>query len=164
MNPVFTAGLLAPLATPVLLLALLAAGLWAAEADGPDRQRIPFAALIGLAGGIVAASFQVDVPRFWWLPGATVILLGLLGALIFRLPYFLSPLLVAAIFLVQGYLTVGGGEQSLLAWVGFACGAVLAVSAGFGLTTIIAERRAIWARALGGAIMIGGALILLEII
>lgn len=101
----FGSGLLHPFAGLDHLLAMVAVGLLAARGSGRGRWVLPgsfvgfmlFGALVGLAG------HGPDVASIEWVIAASVLVFGLMVALLPRVPLTASALIIAAFALFHGY-------------------------------------------------------------
>src|SRR3546814_13626964 len=70
----FGAGFAAPLSAILVLLGLVAAGLWSAELGGRETRRLPLVTLAGLLAGAVLLEFGFRLPYGGYaVPGAVVL-------------------------------------------------------------------------------------------
>lgn len=127
----FGAGLLDVTATLDRLFALLALGAWAAG-GGAIGGRAAILAVPAVLLGAALAALGVVVPRGGDLPAVTAIVAGLLALTQPRLPPVVVSGLVVLLAAPIGYISGG----SFGYWAGFVWGAVLAVAAGGGLSTV----------------------------
>ena len=114
------AGFAEGLAHPFLgldhLLAMLAVGLWAAQLGGASLWRVPAAFLAAMALGAGLANPAVDMAGLEAAVGASVLALGLLVALSWRLPGAAGLLTVALCASLHGYAHGLEMPQAASAW------------------------------------------------
>jgi urease accessory protein len=114
----FGSGLLHPFAGLDHLLAMVAVGLLAARVSGRGRWLLP-GSFVGfmLAGALVGlAGHGPDVASIEWVIAASVLVFGLMVALLPRVPLTASALIVAAFALFHGYahaVEMGHGSATM---------------------------------------------------
>lgn len=155
----FLSGLAHPLGGADHLLAMLAVGLWAAMLGGRALWALP-CAFVGamLAGGVLGLA-GLPLPGVEPMILASVILLGVAGALALRLPLGWAALGVAVFGLFHGHAHGAEGPDSGLAL--YAAGFALAtmglhlagLAVGLGLNRVAASRSL---RVLGAGTALGG--------
>lgn len=133
----FGAHLLVPFTATTMLLTLLGAGMWADRLGGREVWRVPVAALLGLAVGVVLAAFRIDLPQLHWGMAIAVIAIGMLVALQAGLPSAVALAIVALAAVYHGQGVLFRSPRPPLGWAGVATGAVLVLAAGIGLASII---------------------------
>jgi urease accessory protein len=148
----FASGLSHPLLGPDHLLAMIAVGLWAGLWGGRALIAYPVTFLAAmLAGGLIGvggAELPVVEPAIL----ASVIVLGALVALAFRVPMAVSVAGLALFGLAHGYAHGVEGPGS----TGYALGFVIATAALHGLGIALARLGIPATRALGGAVAVAG--------
>jgi len=137
------------------LLAMLAVGLWAAQAGGRAVWALPAAFLAMMGAGAALAWFGVDLPAVEPGVAASVLVLGLLVAMAVRLPVALAAGVVAAFAVLHGYahgaeMPVAGSVAGYV--VGFLAGTALLHATGLGIGTLLRERHAALLRFAGAGV------------
>ncbi|HET8728691.1 MAG TPA: HupE/UreJ family protein [Alphaproteobacteria bacterium] len=156
----FGAGFAAPLSSLPMLLALLAAGLWAANLGGRETGRLPLAALAGLVVGAALLEFGFRLPYAGYAVPGAMVLLGALVAFQARLPAGLAIAVAAIAVLWLGQTGAGPAGARPVVWLGFAAGALTALAAGAGFAGMLVQAASTGAlRVAGGAIAAVGALV-----
>ncbi|TDX32722.1 urease accessory protein [Modicisalibacter xianhensis] len=157
----FQAGLLHPMLGVDHLLAMLAIGLWSVRQQGSLRRYMPGLMLAGMWGGAALAWNGLALPGVETGIALSVLLAGVLVAMLTRLPGMLGGGLVAAFMLFHGHahgseLPAGASLLTYLIGFSLATVAIAVVGKGFGALLQRCETR--WVRALGTTIAaIGGA-------
>lgn len=146
------------------LLAMLAVGLLAARQVGRARWALPVAFVVAMLAGAGLSALGVALPAVESGIALSVLVLGLLIALVAKLPVAVAAPLVAVFALFHGHAHHAEmGEGSLFAFTaGFALATALLHAAGFVFArvlpdTIVALRVK---RAVGGLIAVAGAVLL----
>ena len=153
----FAGQFMAPFSATATLLALIATGLWIALLGGKEKWRMPLAVLVGLAAGTVLPKLGLALPHSGWMLPGSVIVLGLLVALDVVIGSWIALAIAAAIFVYHGSAVAPRGSD-LLAWLGFAVGAVTALAAGIGFDSMIVHATSSrGVRIFGGIIAMAGA-------
>lgn len=161
----FGAGFAAPLDARLMLLALLAAGLWAATLGGRETGRLPIATLAGLIAGAGLIELGVRLPYAGYVVPGAVVVLGALVAAAARLPAVAALIIGAVAGLWLGQTGAGPAGDPPLAWLGFAAGALTVLAAGVGFAAILVETASrTAARIAGGAIAAVGVLTFLGLL
>jgi urease accessory protein len=144
------------------LVAMLAIGLWAAQAGFARAWALPAAFLGGMAGGI-ALGVLTTLPG-WIEPGvaATVLVLGLVVALAVPMRAAVALPLASLFGLLHG--AAHGGEiggSALLTATGMLAASAVLHAAGFAMGRMVAGRVAVLRASGAGIAAVGGALLLL---
>lgn len=156
----FASQFMAPFSATATLLALIATGLWIALLGGKEKWRLPLAVLVGLALGTALPKLGLALPYPGWVLPGSVIVLGLLVALDVVIGSWIALAIAAAIFVYHGSAIAPRGGD-LLAWLGFAVGAVTALAAGIGFDSMIVHATSSrGVRIFGGIIAAAGAWLL----
>ncbi len=145
------AGFTHPLAGLDHLLAMVAVGLWAAQAGGRARLLVPAAFVTTMAAGFALAVSGVGLPFVEPAILASVVALGLLVAMAVRLDLALSAAVVGVFALFHGHAHGAelGAAGAAAFGLGFAVATALLHAAGIGLGLAVA-RLPLATRLLGG--------------
>ncbi len=160
----FASGFAHPLIGFDHLLTMLAVGLYAAQQKGVARWALPMSFVAAMLGGALLGGVGVSLPMVEGGIAASVVVLGVLLALVVRPPLSIAAPLVGILALFHGHAHfVEMGHQAMLAYAaGFLAAAAGLHLAGFALARWIPEgeagRRV--KRVLGGALT-GTGLVLL---
>lgn len=145
-----------PFSATATLLALIACGLWIALLGSKEKWRMPLAVLLGLAVGMALPKLGLALPYPGWVLPGSVVALGLLVALDVVVGAYIALAIAAAIFVYHGSAVAPRGGD-LLAFLGFAVGAVTALAAGIGFDSMIVHATSSrGVRVFGGIIALAG--------
>ena len=160
----FLAGFGHPLGGLDHLLAMLAVGLYAARQQSRARWVLPATFMLAMLGGATLSAGGVALAGVEPGIALSVLVLGLLIAVVARMPLLASAPLVGGCALLHGYahLSEMGGSEMLTYIVGFVCATALLHATGFAIARMAPRTRAgmRWQRVAGGAIAGAGALML----
>lgn len=160
----FLSGFGHPLGGPDHLLAMLAVGLYAARQAGASRWALPAAFLLAMLAGAGLSAIGVALPAVETGIAASVLVLGLLIALLVHLPIAASVPLVAAFALFHGHAhhaEMGDGSVAVYT-LGFALATAALHAVGYQLARMLPEIGAARhvRRVVGGMIALTGAFML----
>ena len=142
------------------LLAMLAVGLWAARLGGAALWALP----TSFVGFTLAGFAGVPLPGLEPMLAASVFLLGLAIAAALRLPVWAGSALVALFALFHGhahYVELPEGASPAIFAAGLLLSTAALHAAGITLGLMLARARSWLPRAVGGAISLAGACLLL---
>lgn len=161
----FGAGFIAPLSALLILLGLIAAGLWAAVLGGKDTGRLPLSVLAGLLAGALLLEFGLRLPYGWYVVPGAVVILACLVVFLARLPAMAALLMGVLAGLWFGQTGAGPAGDRPIVWAGFLTGSLTAVAAGVGFAAILVQAASTTAlRVAGGAIAAVGVLVFLNVL
>lgn len=156
------AGFWHPLLGADHLLALLAAGLWAAQAGGRRRVWAPLSFLLALAGGFGLALAGFALPGVEPGLAASVVVLGLLLAGAAGLPAAASAALVGVFAVLHGNahgVELPAHGAALAYGAGLLASSAMVLGAAVGMGAVLRHGAPRCLRAMGAGIAVGGALI-----
>lgn len=162
--PGFGAGLLHPLLGLDHLLALVGAGLWAAQLGGAARRWVPAGFVAALAAGLAMGAGGVALPGVEPGIAASVAVFGVLVAAGARLPAGVGVALASAFALFHGCAhgaELPAGGQTLAYIAGLAVSSALALCAATaGGAWVRSAGKPAWVRAAGAGMAASGVVLL----
>lgn len=165
--PGLGAGLLHPLLGIDHLLALVGAGLWAAQLGGAARRWVPAGFVAALAVGLAMGAGGVPLPGIEPGIAASVLVFGVLVAAGARLPVGIGVALASAFALFHGCahgaeLPLGGQTLSYIAGLVVSSALVLCTAMAGGAWARSAGQPA-WARAVGAGMAASGVVLIVSL-
>lgn len=156
------AGFITGLAHPFMgldhLLAMIAVGIWAAQAGGSAVWRLPLSFITMMAAAALIGASGFNLPALEPLIAGSVVLLGLMVVFAIRLPVNLSMLLVGLFAVFHGYahgLEMPQASSVILYGSGFVLATALLHLIGIGLGRV-AFRQHLLSRLSGSIITLAG--------
>ena len=125
------------------LLAMVAVGAWAAQLGGRARWLVPAGFVGAMTLGAVAAFAGIALPLVEAGIAASVLLLGLMVALVVRMPAWVGAALVATFAIFHGHAhgsELPAGESALAYALGFVAATASLHGAGLAAGTLFADR------------------------
>ena len=160
----FVTGLEHPVSGLDHLAAMIAVGVWAAIAGGRRLWLWPLAFVSAMLAGGALGFAGFSIPFVEPAIAASVVILGLLVALMVKAPASAGAVLIAAFGIVHGY--AHGSEAPAAGWPGYAAGFMVATAAlhavGIGLGLGAARMARIVPRVLGLATAAAGVFVLVQ--
>lgn len=160
----FAAGMAHPFIGLDHLLAMVAVGLWAAQLGGRAIWRMPLAFMAMMALGSIFAFVGLLLPAVEAGIAVSVLVLGLLIAVVARFPLAASMLLVGAFALFHGHAHGQELPQAASAFaysLGFLFATGLLHAAGAGLGLLLGRDISVnWVRLMGGGIAAAGVMLI----